>query len=114
MAVSAIEPIKVTYFTPAQQEGPYFPVTKPEDRDNYLVTVTGATSVPNGQILAFDGTVYDANGIPLVSIYILVIPTRTAVIPTSSFTEKEQPTPQTITASAPFSPVNMNHITVKV
>lgn len=67
-AVSAIEPIAVTYFTPAQQEGPYYPVTKLEDRDNDLVAVAGATGVPNGQILAFDGTVYDADGMPLEGI----------------------------------------------
>lgn len=64
-AVSAITPIEVTYFTPAQQEGPYYPVNKLDERDNDLVELTGATGVPNGQILAFDGTVYDANGMPL-------------------------------------------------
>ena len=26
------EPIEVTYFTPSQQEGPYYPVEKPEDQ----------------------------------------------------------------------------------
>lgn len=69
-AVSAITPIEVTYFTPSQQEGPYYPVTKLEDRDNDLVAVAGATGMPNGQILAFDGMVYDANGMPLEDVTI--------------------------------------------
>ena len=64
-AVPAIAPIAVTYFTPAQQEGPYYPVNKLDDRDNDLAELVGAEGVPNGQILAFDGTVYDANGMPL-------------------------------------------------
>ena len=62
---TAVSPIAVTYFTPAQQEGPYYPVTKLDDRDNDLFELAGAEGVPNGQILAFDGTVYDANGMPL-------------------------------------------------
>lgn len=69
-AVPAIEPITVTYFTPAQQEGPYYPVTKLDDRDNDLVELAGAVGAPNGQILAFDGTVYDANGMPLEGVTI--------------------------------------------
>ena len=64
-AVSVLTPIEVTYFTPSQQEGPYYPVNKPEDKDNDLVEFAGATGIPNGQILEFDGTVYDANGLPL-------------------------------------------------
>ena len=34
-------PITVTYFTPAQTEGPYYPVAKPADRDNDLLVLEG-------------------------------------------------------------------------
>ena len=67
-AVPAVEAIDVTYFTPAQQEGPYYTVNKPEDRDNDLVDFAGASGVPNGQILEFGGKVYDANGLPVVGL----------------------------------------------
>jgi len=69
-AVPAIEPITATYFTPTQQEGPYYPINKPEDRDNDLVDLAGAVDFPNGQILEFSGTVYDANGSPLEGIIV--------------------------------------------
>ena len=65
---SGMKPITVTYFTPSQQEGPYYTVNKPEDRDNDLVAFTGANDAPEGQILEFDGTVYDANGFPVEGI----------------------------------------------
>lgn len=65
---SALKPIMVTYFTPSQQEGPYYTVNKPEDHDNDLVEFTGANDAPEGQILEFDGTVYDANGFPIKGI----------------------------------------------
>jgi protocatechuate 3,4-dioxygenase beta subunit len=64
-AVQVIEPIEVTYFTPAQQEGPYYTVDKPEDRDNDLVAFAGAESDPAGEVLEFGGKVYDANGMPV-------------------------------------------------
>lgn len=56
--------VEVTYFTPAQQEGPYYTVDKPADRDNDLVTFAGATAIPAGQVLEFGGIVYDAGGYP--------------------------------------------------
>ncbi len=65
-----VEPIEVTYFTPAQQEGPYYTVDKPADRDNDLVELAGATGVPAGTILEFGGTVYDATGMPLEGLVI--------------------------------------------
>jgi len=65
---SAVKPITVTYFTPSQQEGPYYTVNKPEDHDNDLVAFRGANDAPEGQILEFDGTVYDANGFPIEGI----------------------------------------------
>lgn len=64
-APTALAPVEVTYFTPAQQEGPYYPVDKLPDRDNDLVLLTGAEALAAGQILEFGGTVYDAGGFPL-------------------------------------------------
>ena len=65
-----IQPIEVTYFTPSQQEGPYYTVNKPADRDNDLVDFAGAASPPDGQILEFGGTVYGVDGLPLSGITI--------------------------------------------
>lgn len=56
------DPVEVTFFTPAQQEGPYYTVDKPADRDNDLVTLAGATAIPAGQVVEFGGIVYDAGG----------------------------------------------------
>ena len=58
-------PIEVTYFTPAQTEGPYYPVSKPEDRDNDLYLLEGAEARPAGTILAFDGSLIDGGGMPV-------------------------------------------------
>lgn len=64
-AASDPEPVEVTFFTPSQQEGPYYTVDKPADRDNDLVSLTGATVSPAGEVLEFGGTVYDASGYPI-------------------------------------------------
>lgn len=61
---SSIEPIEVTYFTPSQGEGPYYPLNKLEDRDNDLTVVDGADGSPAGEVIEFDGRVYDAAGMP--------------------------------------------------
>ena len=58
-------PITVTYFTPAQTEGPYYPVNKPVDRDNDLFVLEGAAGRPAGEILVFGGTVFDGSGLPV-------------------------------------------------
>lgn len=58
----AAGPIDVTYFTPAQQEGPYYPVAKPAERDNDLVALAGAAGEPAGERLVFGGKLYDADG----------------------------------------------------
>ena len=60
-----IEPIEVTYFTPSQGEGPYYPVNKLEDRDNDLTVLEGADGSPAGDVIEFGGFVYDAAGRPL-------------------------------------------------
>lgn len=52
---SAPEPVEVTYFTPAQGEGPYYPVDKPVDRDNDLTRLAGSDGVPAGQVIEFEG-----------------------------------------------------------
>jgi protocatechuate 3,4-dioxygenase beta subunit len=67
-ASTALEAVEVTAFTPAQQEGPYYPLEKPADQDNDLVQLSGAAALPAGQILEFGGTVYDAEGHPLEGI----------------------------------------------
>jgi protocatechuate 3,4-dioxygenase beta subunit len=62
--------VPVSFFTPAQQEGPYYPVEKPADRDNDLVALSGAEAAPAGEVLLFGGTVYDAAGMPLENVTI--------------------------------------------
>ena len=59
-------PIEVTYFTPIQTEGPYYPVAKPADRDNDLVVLEGAAGRPTGDLLEFGGTLFDSTGMPVV------------------------------------------------
>lgn len=59
---AVFEPIEVTYFTPPQQEGPYYPVEKPEDRDNDLVDLAGNDGDPVGELLNLSGVIYDAGG----------------------------------------------------
>ncbi|MCB9007346.1 MAG: hypothetical protein H6656_08310 [Ardenticatenaceae bacterium] len=54
--------IEVSYITPAQQEGPYYTVDKPADRDNDLTVLDGAASAPAGDVIEFGGTLYDRNG----------------------------------------------------
>jgi protocatechuate 3,4-dioxygenase beta subunit len=54
-----------TYVTPVQQEGPYYPVEKPAERDNNLVLVAGAPGPATGEVLSLSGVVYDTSGAPL-------------------------------------------------
>ena len=58
-------PITVDYFTPSQTEGPFYPVQKPEDRDNDLFVLEGAAGRPSGEIVAFGGSLYDSSGMPV-------------------------------------------------
>lgn len=57
--------IEVTYFTPPQQEGPYYPVEKPDDQDNDLLSVSGSGEKPDGEALSLSGVVYDRTGHPI-------------------------------------------------
>ena len=61
-ALPAAPDAEVSYFTPAQTEGPYYPVTKPADRDSDLVIVQGASGPPAGDVVEFGGTLFDAGG----------------------------------------------------
>ena len=58
-------PIAVTYFTPAQTEGPFYPVSKPADRDNDLAALEGAGGRPAGEVLEFGGRLYEGSGMPV-------------------------------------------------
>ena len=58
-------PIEVTYFTPSQSEGPFYPVQKPQDRDSDLLVLGGARGRPAGSVLEFGGSLYDAAGMPV-------------------------------------------------
>lgn len=58
-------PIEVTYFTPEQGEGPYYTVNKPDDTDNDLTVLDGASGSPAGEVIEFGGKVYDATGMPV-------------------------------------------------
>lgn len=67
-ALADLTPIEVTYFTPAQQEGPYYPVEKLAEQDNDLLLLAGQSAPPEGTPLFFGGFVYDATGMPLEGI----------------------------------------------
>jgi protocatechuate 3,4-dioxygenase beta subunit len=69
---NATVPIEVTYFTPAQGEGPYYTIDKPADRDNDLTAVAGVSGLPAGTVIEFSGTVYDAAGFPLIAAVIQI------------------------------------------
>lgn len=71
-ATSPPESIEISYFTPAQQEGPYYTVNKPDDRDNDLTALAGAAGNPGGQVVEFGGKVYDATGQPVPGIVIQI------------------------------------------
>ena len=51
--------------TPAQQEGPYYPIQKPMDRDNDLTELDGSPAVAQGQVLIISGFLRDTSGQPV-------------------------------------------------
>ena len=63
-------PIEVTYFTPGQGEGPYYPLEKLDDRDNDLTVLDGSAGAPTGEIIEFTGTVYDVTGLPVPGVVV--------------------------------------------
>lgn len=62
-----IEPINLTTVTrtPPQAEGPYYPIEKPNDVNNDLIIVAGATAPAEGAVMHLSGRVYDKDGYPL-------------------------------------------------
>lgn len=51
--------------TPAQGEGPYYPVKKPVDRDADLTVVEGAPGPAGGDVLLLEGRLLDESGSPV-------------------------------------------------
>jgi len=56
--------------TPADYEGPFYPVTRQEDIDNDLVHVRGRTGIAKGDILNLSGRVVDTRGEPVPGVTI--------------------------------------------
>lgn len=54
--------------TPAQMQGPFYPLTLPLDRDNDLVTVAGRSGMAFGTITDVAGRVTDADGRALAGV----------------------------------------------
>ena len=52
--------------TPAQTEGPFYPVVLPQDVDNDLVQVHGAATAAKGAVTHISGRVRDVAGQPIV------------------------------------------------
>lgn len=67
-------------FTPSQAEGPYYPLGKPDDRDNNLVQVAGAAGQAQGETLLLAGKLYDAAGAPVAGAVIEIWQTDAAGI----------------------------------
>ena len=51
--------------TPSQQEGPFYPVSKPADSDDDLTRVDGESGVAGGQVLVLGGRVLNTDGEPI-------------------------------------------------
>jgi len=51
--------------TPAQTEGPYYPIEKLDDQDGDLTEVAGAPGTPQGTVLLIDGKLLTAEGQPI-------------------------------------------------
>ena len=56
--------------TPADYEGPFYPVTRQEDIDNNLIQVKGQTGVAKGEILNLSGIVVNTRGEPRADVTI--------------------------------------------
>jgi protocatechuate 3,4-dioxygenase beta subunit len=51
--------------TAEQPSGPFYPVTKPADRDSDLTTIHGRTGRAKGQVIYVTGRVLNTDGVPL-------------------------------------------------
>lgn len=67
-------------FTPSQAEGPYYPVAKPDERDNNLMQIAGAAEQAQGEALLLAGKLYDAAGVPVAGAVIEIWQTDAAGI----------------------------------
>ena len=70
IATSALLPAHTAFAaglvpTPAQTEGPFYPVAFPDDKDNDLVQVRGQTARALGTVLHLQGRLLDTSGKPL-------------------------------------------------
>ncbi len=52
--------------TPSQQEGPYYPVQRFDDRDNDLTVIDGVDGSAAGNVLILNGTLLTTDGAPVV------------------------------------------------
>lgn len=60
-----LESLRVLVATPAQAEGPFYPVEVPADRDADLTVVDGATGPAAGEPLIVEGQVLSIDGMPV-------------------------------------------------
>ncbi len=58
--------VNAQVFTPSQQEGPYYPVEKLDDRDNDLTIVSSSSNLAIGDLLLLSGKVLDSKGQPIL------------------------------------------------
>ncbi len=58
----ASEPLVLT---PSQQEGPFYPVEIPADRDDDLTVIEGSGERAGGQVLVLEGVLLRADGAPI-------------------------------------------------
>ncbi len=98
-----LTPIEVTYITPGQGEGPYYPLEKLDDRDNDLTVLDGAAGAPAGEVIEFTGKVYDSASISTPAIR---SPSSVTEISNSMVRRSRRPT--VVTVSAPSYPAITN------
>jgi protocatechuate 3,4-dioxygenase beta subunit len=66
--------------TPSQQEGPFYPLEKLDDRDNDLTVVAGSGLTAAGDLLLLTGTVRDDDGQPVAAAVVEIWQTDVAGI----------------------------------
>lgn len=70
LALPALGRAAALLATPAQTEGPYYPLILPDDRDADLVRVTGADAQAMGMVTRIDGRVLGRAGQPIPAILV--------------------------------------------